>query len=396
MKQGNKKEKYIQYLLLGICILYGFLLVYLFYNQTLFVEGGAFESDTPYHISMAVEDGWYYSFTAYIYLFFSLFSAANELTAVFLSAVTVATIYGTYLLLKECLWQRQVTLPASQLMGAAMALNFVMAFYIKAASRLHYIGYQSASIWHNSTYICMKCAAVFALWQFMKIYRTYEKDLTLGRWLGFAGLLLIATGVKPSFLMVFAPVMACMLLVDWLRYKKPFFKVFLFGCTVIPSLLVILWQNLVLFGEDTGNGFVIQPFYTLFMHSDNPKVTILLSLVFPGVIFVFHWKDFFKDRIFSGGVLIWLLGFIEVALFTESGKRARDANFMWGYSFSIFVFFCIGLIKLIEDYKNREYLGGRPFLRKAYLVSATAIFAYHVVCGLWFFGILLTGASYWS
>lgn len=397
MEQSKKfsKDKIITILLMIANLIYGGLLVYLHYNQTLFEVGKPFESDLPFHIKMAVEDNWYYSFTAFVYVFLYKLPWANLLVGFFLAICEVTTIYGTYLLLKELWKQYELKINTSATLGMSMALNFVMAFYVKAVNARHYIGYQNASIWHNSTYICMKLVAVFVLWYFLRLMHSYKTRLTVKEWVLFTLLVALSTGVKPSFLMVFAPVMAIMLLIDWIKGTK-FSKVFLFGLTVIPSLLIILWQNLVLFGADTGNSFIIKPFYTLAQRSDNPKVALLFSVLFPAVVGIFHIKDVWKDKLYLGSLMVWLFGFLEVFLFVESGTRSKDANFMWGYSISLFVLFVISLVRWIRDCKNKEFLGKCKPIRYGYLAGAGALFLYHVISGIWFFGILLSGATYFA
>lgn len=381
--------------LIIINIIYGALLVYLHYNQTLFEVGGPFESDLPYHIKMAVEDNWYYSFTAFVYVFLYKFSCGNLLVGIFLALCQLLTVFGTYLLLKE-LWKHyEINMSTGATLLCAMTLNFVMAFYVKSVNARHYIGYQNATIWHNSTYICMKMVGVFVLWYFLKLMDSYKTKLSVKQWISFMLLVALSTGIKPSFLMVFAPVMAIMLLMDWIKGTK-FSKVFLFGLTVIPSLLIILWQNVVLFGEDTGNSFLIKPFYTLAQRSDNPKIALLFSVLFPAIVGILHIRDVWKDKVYLGSLMIWAFGFMEVFLFVESGTRSKDANFMWGYSISLFVLFVISLVRWIRDFKNKEFLGKYKVLRYGYLVVTGATFTYHVISGLWFLGILLSGATYFA
>lgn len=382
-------------LLIVFNLLYGALLVYLHYNQLLFEVGGPFEADTPYHVKMAVEDNWYYSFTAFVYVFLYKFPWGNMLTAIFLSLCELATIFGTYLLLKEIWKKYQIKIGTAVTLLGATALNFVMAFYVKAVNERHYIGYQNASIWHNSTYICMKLVSVFVLWYFLKLIDEYKNKLTVKQWIIFTALVALSTGIKPSFLMVFAPVMAIMLLIDWIKGTK-FRKVFVFGLTVIPSLLIILWQNVVLFGADTGNGFTIKPFYTLAQRSDNPKIALVLSVLFPAIVGLFHIKDVWKDKLYLGSLLIWAFGFLEVFLFVESGTRSKDANFMWGHSISLFVLFLISFVRWLRDCLHKDFLGKMKVIRCGYLVVTGAVFAYHVISGIWFFGILLTGATYFA
>ena len=397
MKQINKfsKDKIGTLFLVILNLIYGGFLVYLHYNQTFFEIGKPFESDLPFHINMAVVDNWYYSFTAFVYVFLYKLPYSNMLVAIFLAVCELLTIYGTYLLLKEVWKKYELKVNTSMTLLSATTLNLLMAFYVKAVNASHYIGYQNATIWHNSTYICMKLLAVFVLWYFMKLMDSYKEKLPIKKWLVFTGLVALSTGIKPSFLMVFAPVMAIMLLIDWIKGVK-FLKVFWFGLTVIPSLLIILWQNMVLFGSDTGNSFIIKPFYTLAARSDNPKVALLFSVLFPAIVGIFHIKDVWKDKLYFGSLLVWGFGFLEVFLFVESGTRSKDSNFMWGYSISLFILFLISLVRWVRDLKNKEFLGKIKGIRYAYLIITGATFVYHVVSGLWFFGILLSGATYFS
>ena len=397
MEQNKKlsKESIGTLLLVILNLIYGGLLVYLHYNQTLFELGDPFESDLPFHIKMAVEDNWYYSFTAFVYVFLYKLPYANVLVGIFLAICEVATVFGTYLLLKELFKKYEIKLNNAWMMLGATTLNFVMAFYVKAVNARHYIGYQNASIWHNSTYICMKVAAVFVLWYFLRLIDSYKTKLTVKQWIIFTLLVALSTGIKPSFLMVFAPVMAIMLLIDWIKGTK-FSKVFLFGLTVVPSLGIILWQNVVLFGADTGNGFIIRPFYTLAQRSDNPKIALLFSVLFPCVVGFFHIKDVWKDKLYLGSLLVWAFGFMEVFLFVESGTRSKDANFMWGYSISLFILFVISFVRWIRDCKNKEFLGKVKPIRYGYLIGAGMLFAWHVISGIWFLGILLSGATYFA
>ena len=149
----------VLWILSGVTLLYGAACVYLYYHQQVsYVEGGAlFESDLPFHVSMAVKDHWYYSLTALFYQLFYLTPWGSLLTAVFLGVVSVASVVLTGMLLdritaKQC--------PASVIFIMALAGSFMMPIFIRGAHFQRYIGYQSASIWHNSTYICMKLLSI--------------------------------------------------------------------------------------------------------------------------------------------------------------------------------------------------------------------------------------------
>ena len=390
----NQKTGYkIAYILSVVAILlYGLMAAFLYYRQTLYPVTGTYESDLPFHISMAVDDHWYYSFTAYVYVLCSLFPFGNQLIAAFLAAMSVGTVLLTARLLKLLAGQEMQDHAFTGIrLGLALALNFAMAFYVPAANHAHYIGYQSGNLWHNSTYLVMRFFSVLAMILYVQTAEPFPEGLRPKQWICMTLCLIAATGVKPSFLVVFAPVLALFLLA-WLIRQKQWKPVILLGLTVIPAVVVMFWQSIVLFGGDTGNGYVIRPFYVLSQRSENPKITLLLSVLFPFLVGLYHIRDFWKDRFYFGGLLLWAVGFGEVFLLAETGKRSQDANFLWGYSIALFFLFLVSLLRWLRDLK---VVNAAP-IRRAYLYLTGVLFLWHVCSGIWYFGILLTGATYFS
>lgn len=384
----NTIKKYISLL---IMVIYGVFCFYLYYNQLIFVGTGRFEADTPVHVSMAVDDGFYYSITAFIYLICSKFSFENVLIALFLALVTIVSVPLTQVLINDIFDLYGKRVDAFLSFCLALFANFFMGFYIRLANVQHYIGYQNANMWHNSTYLCMKPLALISLILYLRIYRSGKRDIK--QLIVFSGVLAISAGIKPSFITVFAPVMALELLYDLFKGNK-FIKVFAFGCTVIPSLLVILWQSMVLFGNDTGNGYSVSPFAALSQRGDHPKVTLILSVLFPLFVFVSHINDFYKDRLYTGSLLVWLFGFLEVFLFTETGTRGGDGNFMWGYSVSLFIVFLTSAVKVYKDFISKRYICNNKIVGNISFVILGIIALWHTISGVWYFALLLSGVTY--
>lgn len=391
MQRHEKQDNRLRCMVIIAIVIYGICCAYLYYKQCFFVDGQPFESDLPFHISMAVDDHWFYSLTAIFYQIFYLTPFGAVLTAVFLTLVTIATIFATNALLQQL---TEGKYPRGLMLFFAFSCNVLMPFFLEWAHFQRYIGYQSASIWHNSTYICMKLLSVWMLLLYVKYEKTYKEGITIKEWLLFAVSLVIANGIKPNFCMVFAPVMALFLLIDLIK-KTPFRKIFIFGSAVLPSLAVILWQNMVLFGDETGNGIVINPGYTLSLRGNHPKITFILSIAFPLFILLFTIRDLYKDKFYSFAWIMWLVSFLEVFLFTEAGKRAKDANFLWGYSIGIFFITIMAVLKWIEKIKVKEGLFKYNAIRFIFLFGGGAIFLYQTYCGIFFFIGLLQGNSYW-
>ncbi len=380
-----QNRKYSIYM--AAVVIYGCLCGFLYYKQLINYGTGLFEADTPEHVRMAVEDHFAYSITAFIYMFLSLFKYSEVLIASFLGTATALSVVFTDKLIRKCLEIYSVNCPGILVFVGSFVANFVMGFYLKFANVQHYIGYQNANMWHNSTYICMRLVAVFVLIKYIDIYKSQK--LNVKDWLIFAGLLAVSTAVKPSFLVVFAPAMAVALVIDLIK-KVPFKKVFVLGCTVFPALAVMALQSMVLFGGDTGNGYTIKPFAALAQRGDHPKVTVILSILFPLVIFFAHIKDFYKDRLYSMGLLVWLWGFLEVFLFAETGQRSGDGNFLWGYSIALFVIFLSSMIKLYKDFNDMK----KNAFSTSYVVVATVLLVWHTISGIWYWALLFTGVTY--
>jgi len=106
----NKYVKPISWVVLSI---YGAACLYLFYMQSiqpLDYNNRYFQSDLPYHISMIIDDGWYYSFTAYAYqLLYGIFGRRTVGIALFLTVLAVLGIVLTERLERMLLDEENMT-----------------------------------------------------------------------------------------------------------------------------------------------------------------------------------------------------------------------------------------------------------------------------------------------
>lgn len=386
----TKGKRCVIWLLWGAIAVYGGLCLYLFYMQSiqpLDYDNRYFQSDLPYHISMIIDDGWYYSFTAYVYqLLHWLGQGTTVLIAVFLAAVTVLCIALSERLLRLILQKDRTD---ALTLGAAFALNLVMPFFWRFAGEYRYVSYQSGNLWHNSTYQCMKLAALASILYYKKVETHYAEKISLPQWFTLAGLLFLCTGIKPSFLTVFAPVLALKLLADLFR-KVPFRQVFLLGSSVLPACGVILWQNMVLFGADTGNGMTFAPWYTFSLHAARTKVAVLCSIAFPLLVLLLSFRELRRDRAYR---FVWgmtAVGFLEALCLVETGSRSRDGNFLWGYCFAIFLVFLYSFEKWLLLLKKETHVRFNRIL----FAGTGCVLAYQVFCGIYFFLRLLAGETY--
>lgn len=384
MSKGIKEKNVNRIIFDALILIFTLVLWYLYYNQLLYPVTGLFESDTAVHVSFAVEEHYYHSLAAFIYILLCKLPAENFTISLLLSCLTSGAILVTARLVEKILRYYNTEIPEYLVYIISFAANLVMGFYISACNKQHYIGYENANMWHNSTYIFMRFFALLTVMYFLDIFEKYKSGLKVKEWLIFSFLLALTTGFKASFLTVFAPLMAVMLLVDLIKGTK-FSKCVIFGTTVLPSLLIMYIQSLIMGGTSSENGYAISPFTALSMRGDHPKVTLVLSVLFPLTVLVFHIKDFYKDKLYFGTLIMWAIAFLEVFLFVETGERKLDSNFMWGYSIALFFLFLMSMIRAVRDF----------YIKKSFVfyIQAAVLF-WHVASGIWYIGLLLTGVTY--
>lgn len=407
MEEKRKKARAAVHILTA---LYGAACLWLFYRQSvadLSVAGEIpYQSDLPLHISMIVEDGWYYSFTAYVYkLLYVLCGGSTLGIALFLATVCVGTVYAAEALVCRLGGYREKNWFTLLL---ALSLNFVMPIYIRAVGEFRYVSYQSGNIWHNSTYLCMRLAALLAFLCYFRLEERYREGLTWKEWCAFALLNVLCTGIKPSFLLAFSPVMGIFLLADLFR-QVPLRRVLVFGSALLPSGLVLLWQNAVLFGAETGNGITFRPWYFFSLHAAVPKLAAVCSALFCILTVLATMPQLRRDKIYLFITGMWALGFLEALCLAEEGSRAVDGNFLWGYSFCLFVLFAVCAVKWLQpegtgrqksfelkDTGRQKDAGpGGKRLQRALQLGLGLVYGWHLFCGLYYFVRLVGGASFW-
>ena len=384
-----KRQRLLRYLMHIAVAVYGVALLWLFYQQSIAelpnVAIIPYQSDLPLHISMIVEDGWYYSFTAYAYkALHTLFGGGTQGIALLLAVISVATIYVT----EKCIcffgdFEKRSWLT----LMAALSVNLVMPIYIQKAGFYRYVSFQCANVWHNSTYVCMKLFALLSLLYYFKLEEKYRESISFKEWIVFAVLNIITTGIKPSFLLAFSPIMGVFLFVDLFK-KVPLKRILTFGSALLPSGAVILWQNAVLFGENTGNGMELKPWYTFSLHANSPKLAVLCSTTFCMVVILITLKEMCKNKTYLFVIGMSVLGFTEALCLVESGSRSVDGNFLWGYSFCLFILFTYCLVKMLRFPRKALW-------QKALLTAMAGAYFWHLYCGIEFFTRLVCGESYW-
>ena len=255
-----------------------------------------------------------------------------------------------------------------------------------------YMGMQSGNLWHNSTYLGMKFAAVLVLLLYFSWLKTYQKGISPGKWLLFTASLIFVNLMKPNFILCFAPAMGLQLLADCILARGKTLKYqILSGIPVLISLGVVIYQTTVLFqGKEDGSRIALMLPYNFLKYNRYPWAALLQSAAFPLFVLAGNRKELKRDRVFGFTWLIWLFGLLEYLFLGEEGPRKTHGNFSWGYSFCIFLVFVVCAAKCCEKLKEGRPSGGR----KLYWAAAGLLFLGHLACGMTYFIHLYLGGTY--
>lgn len=387
-KSCIKKNKLNNVCYIFVLLIYFVSLSYLIYNQLTNYGSGKFESDTLAHFELATIDHYYYSLSSFIYVLLNFLGGYEYSVSALLAGINVGSVILAKVLLEKLFENAEINVQDSLINILSLILNFVNGFYISIVNKRHYIGYQSGNMWHNSTYIFMRFFAIITLIFYLKICEKYKNTFRLKEWFLLTFLLIITTGFKPSFLTVFAPFLLIKLLYDLIKGTR-FANVFIMGTTVLPAIGIMFLESSVLFPGGGNSGYAIAPFAGLSLRGDHPKVSLVLSILFPLTVLLFNIKNIKHDKIYLGSLIMWLIGFLEVFLLIETGDRAKDGNFFWGYSIAIFFWFIVSAVRAYKSYVESD-----SRIKHIIVGVEGAVLVWHFISGIWYYILLLQGFTY--
>lgn len=373
-----------QKIIIGILLLIiGILTTYLFYNQAI----NKFYSDLSFHIDFALKGSNQYSITGIFYKIIYQYIGGAIGIAIFLSIVTILNIFITKKLLSYYIKSKSEFV----LWTYAILLNFVIGIYLPFVSNGWNIGVQSPNKWHNSTYICMKPLGLMAILYYLKIEKEYLQKINWGDYIIFVIMLILVNCVKPNFIIVFAPTMLIFLIIDLFKNidnKQAIRNIIIFGTAVLISLPILIYQNSVMFSNETETGITLGFMTFLIKFNNNPIVALFQPIVFPLFILITNLNTNIKERRYSFILVFNIIALIEYLYLQEKGTRMYDGNFTWGYSFALMIGFIGALSFFIENKKQGKY-------QKEYYISAYVLLSLHIISGLIYFGRLLLGYNYY-
>lgn len=248
-----------------------------------------------------------------------------------------------------------------------------------------YLGVGTPNPWHNPTFFLVRPFAISSfifITQVNKLIennKPYVKPLIL-----FSASMLISALMKPSFYLVFLPALFFYYLYVLIRSKfKKIFDCFLLGLSVVPAGIVLIFQNMILFGSENSIKISwIGEVWNSFAPLGSVSLSILLGISFPLFVFISNAKKLKFENIII--ILTLLFGIMEAYFLTEIGPRHSHGNFFWGYYLSMFLAYLVSSMTFINT-KNKT---------RTNKIIGCSLFSLHLISGIIYYIQILFGVSY--
>ena len=362
---------------------------YLFYKQATF-DGEHYPSDLPVHILMCMTE------TSYSFLYFLLKVVIILFHSYYVIALFEASVVSVTWVLGALLIKRTYHLEDYICEIVSFSLMFLTSIYIPGFYEVFYYGSTITQPWHNITYIFMRPFAILAMYYFSLIFIEYKegKIKSVGKWLIYSGSLLVATMIKPNFLIGFAAALLIILAVDFFSKKVSFENAFWMGVSVLPAVGALGVQGVILYLKPenyyskSGLAIKMSPFF--FDGGAEAVVKkFLCGLILPFLIIVVNRKTL--SRIERFVILFFGVSLLETMFLTETGFREMHGNFIWGLYIAAYFLFLYFIPKFIKGSMDKKSTGKTL---KVINITCWLLIAAHLISSICYFGLIYTGGPY--
>jgi len=260
----------------------------------------------------------------------------------------LAYIWLAWIIYREFLRKLQPTSKYAELKSLVLALISLLVAHIPIllfVDRDIYFGYIGINAYHNATSNFLK---PFALISFIYSLKTFGdtspaiKDTVIA-----AILIVLATLIKPNFVICLLPALAIFLFLRW-KQKQIIHWRFVLAGIFIPSALTLAWQYFYNYTGDSSR-IIFYPLGVKAYYSDELILKFISSILFPLLVARIYIRNAIAD---SKIVLAWLSFFFGVFyayfLAENSGGAFTHGNFDWSAEITLFILFIMSLLFFLE------------------------------------------------
>lgn len=262
------------------------------------------------------------------------------------------------------------------------AINFVFTL-----DGSHYFGYIPLTPQHNPTVIAVKPFALLLC--AICLYLLQADDKIQPKWIAAAFVATILANIaKPTYAICLLPALAVYTIPIIVRREWRKLVMLLTGI-MLPMLITLSVQYFNTFGESDGN-IIWSPFTSVKMYSTYIPVKILLSILFPAVVYLAFFRQARRHFTLNFSWLVFGISACYLYLFAEAGNRARDGNLGWSAMTCLFIVFYYTVLFLVEHWQG---IWKVPRQRLTYLLC-WAVFVVHVGNGVVWLNYLMHSTQY--
>lgn len=379
----------------GILVLLYGIFVFLFYRQSIRYNGG-YLSDTAIYVGLSKDE---HGVRLITWIFNILYQSAGStiLIALYMGLVVIGIILMNYYIIRQYLNIDDVAVNEVLIMLSSIAMLYTGSMYVPIIHEHFYKSSWCTFPWHSPTQHLMMLFGLISMVYFLKIYENYMLRISPIHWALLALSGVISVWAKPSFMLVFIPTMIVVFVIQLITHRenmaKRFGRLVIFGMSLVPAGILILMLNSSIYGEgsentvNAGAGHVLNAGY-------NVPVAAICGLLFPIIVFICNLKRF-KEMKFQVALGMLTFGIIEWMIFFEEGTRGAHGNFAWGRQAGCYCMFLCTMILAIENYKDKEFLGGSKKCRMIYFAALACSIGLALLTQAYHFYMLLRGHSYY-
>ncbi len=360
-----------------------------------------YSSDMRYYVVKNVQEGGFHD--RFIGVVFQKFYDINQNTMeanIYLAAVIAAIIVVNYLVIRFYIKDDGRDVPRYAMEFFSLAMLFIGPMYIPVFHEWYYRFSFQTWAWHSPTQQSMTLFSLIASLCFLKMYLQYEERIHPGWWIATMVTCFLSASVKPSFLINLIPAIIVLFIIELIEggkegFLKRFGKLFAMGCTLVPCGLYILFLHTMEFKESTTQDGDHQVIFDIghVIHYNHLGAAIICGLAFPLVVFAMNLPRL-RDRKYRFAAVIFLMGVLQWALLTETGKRGKYGNFGWGQIYGSYFLTLVSTALALENFRDPDFLAGRKRARTVYFVVLAVLLVLHIFSQLCYFRLILTGHGY--
>lgn len=199
----------------------------------------------------------------------------------------------------------------------------------------------------------MKPFSILSLYFFSDVYR--NKNINWKNYAFYTLSLTVATLFKPSFVFCFAPTLLIFLVYDFINTRlKNVRNEIILGCSVLPSIVIFVWQSTQLFDESRKMVFGLFE-YLLLLHKNNIILVVfsLLGSLGFSLMTIWSFRENIKSDISYSYISIMLvISLLQFFFVNETGEYLSHGNLIWSSMISNYIVILYGLIQMINKYKE--------------------------------------------